>query len=572
MKQRILFRCDGAQIAEIGTGHVRRSLVLANLLRERDVFIEFLMKDYKLGVRMVQDAGYTVHIIDSSHPNETKTLEYVLDRFRPDICVFDRLDTTTDLIEICRRYHTVIVTLDDLGAGFDKADIVINAIKVRRPTFYLGPQYLVLPTSRSIENNSDADETLQETDSISVFLSFGGYDYSDLSARVLDAIKELPNINHITVVIGEGSSLEEGTQDKHNGQPSINIMRNIDNFSHVIASSTLAIISGGLTLFEAMKNGVPSMVIAQYPHQEETALHYEKLGATVSIGLALPGFEKRLIKELTILLNDTQYLSRLRQTGKRLLDENGAKRVADLISVCKPLSWDTSFFGLKIARLVPERLTESIVKYANMQCEYWEIDCLYYLSDCHHASSTQLAEKYGFHFVDIRLTFEYNLQKQELLEDQSVSYIIRSSALKDIPQLRNIARNSYIHSRYYFDQSFPQDRLEAFYTEWIEKSCYGYADIVLVAIEKDTVLGYITCHIVSDFVGSIQLVGVSEKARGKGVGKAIVNAALDWFLQHGIQEVEVVTQGRNYTAQRLYQRCGFVTKSTQLWYHKWFRR
>jgi hypothetical protein len=34
--------------------------------------------------------------------------------------------------------------------------------------------------------------------------------------------------------------------------------------------------------------------------------------------------------------------------------------------------------------------------------------------------------------------------------------------------------------------------------------------------------------------------------------------------------VQVITQGRNYAAQRLYQRAGFVTRKTELWYHKWF--
>jgi hypothetical protein len=34
--------------------------------------------------------------------------------------------------------------------------------------------------------------------------------------------------------------------------------------------------------------------------------------------------------------------------------------------------------------------------------------------------------------------------------------------------------------------------------------------------------------------------------------------------------VNVVTQGRNSKAQRLYERCGFLTRSVQLWYHRWF--
>lgn len=566
MKPKILFRCDGAQIAEIGTGHVKRSLALAHLLHERGASVEFLMRDYQLGIQMVHKSSYTIHIIKSSS-DETKTLKNALTKFKPDICVFDHLDTTKDLIETCRQHQTVIVTLDDFGAGFDQADIVINAIRISRSTFYRGPQFLVLPNSQPVTTNKN-------TDDISVFLSFGGYDYNDLSARVLNTIKNLSMIDHITIVIGEGSSLKEGFIEGKKGQPSINIVRNISEFSQVIASSTLAIVSGGLTLFEAMRNGIPNIVIAQYPHQEETALHYENLDATISIGLALPGFEKKLLNKLTALLKNQQRLLELGQIGKQLIDGQGIRRVVDLISICKPLEWDTSFFGLNIARLTPKRLTKPIIKYTIRQCEFWDIDCLYYLADCHHPSSIQLAEKYGFHFVDIRLTFEYNLQKSRAFKEQKASHIysIQPSKLSDILQLRNIAQNSYIHSRYYFDQNFPQDRLEAFYTEWIEKSCHGYANIVLVATEKDLVLGYITCHIISDFIGSIQLVGVSEKARGKGVGKAIVNAALNWFSAHGIKKVEVVTQGRNYAAQRLYQRSGFVTKSTQIWYHKWFEK
>ena len=69
--------------------------------------------------------------------------------------------------------------------------------------------------------------------------------------------------------------------------------------------------------------------------------------------------------------------------------------------------------------------------------------------------------------------------------------------------------------------------------------------------------------------GQIGLVGVSAEARGRGVGHALVNHALDWFTRNDVEAVAVVTQGGNVAAQRLYQRCGFLTESVQLWYHKW---
>ena len=36
-----------------------------------------------------------------------------------------------------------------------------------------------------------------------------------------------------------------------------------------------------------------------------------------------------------------------------------------------------------------------------------------------------------------------------------------------------------------------------------------------------------------------------------------------------IKKLYVVTQGRNIRAQRLYQKNGFIIKSSGIWYHKW---
>jgi dTDP-4-amino-4,6-dideoxy-D-galactose acyltransferase len=55
-----------------------------------------------------------------------------------------------------------------------------------------------------------------------------------------------------------------------------------------------------------------------------------------------------------------------------------------------------------------------------------------------------------------------------------------------------------------------------------------------------------------------------------GVGRALVVNAIRWFSGQGVDSVSVVTQGRNVRAQRLYQRCGFTTRSVELWFHRWF--
>ena len=40
--------------------------------------------------------------------------------------------------------------------------------------------------------------------------------------------------------------------------------------------------------------------------------------------------------------------------------------------------------------------------------------------------------------------------------------------------------------------------------------------------------------------------------------------------RHRIKQVYVATQGRNYAAQKLYQRSGFTINVIEIYYHKWF--
>ena len=70
----------------------------------------------------------------------------------------------------------------------------------------------------------------------------------------------------------------------------------------------------------------------------------------------------------------------------------------------------------------------------------------------------------------------------------------------------------------------------------------------------------------------IGLIAIAAGHQGRGLGRLLVEHSLEWARHAGAQVMTVVTQGRNVPAQRLYQRCGFVTASFELWYHRWFGR
>ncbi len=234
--------------------------------------------------------------------------------------------------------------------------------------------------------------------------------------------------------------------------------------------------------------------------------------------------------------------------------------------VCTYLDWDSNFFDLRIARLNRSRLDEITLAETLDWCSDHHIDCLYFLADSNHAPTPVLAGQNDFHLTDIRITFERTLARAEsFAEDPAV----RPAREEDLPALRELASTTHRDTRFYFDEHFDRAKCAQLYATWIENSFRGFAQAVLVADTGDRPAAYLTCHLKGD-EAQIGLVGVSAKHQGQGLGTKIVQQFLAWSCQHNAKRATVVTQGRNLSAQRLYQRNAFLTASFQLWYHRWF--
>jgi len=234
------------------------------------------------------------------------------------------------------------------------------------------------------------------------------------------------------------------------------------------------------------------------------------------------------------------------------------------------LEWDSDFFGLRIARVTTKQLTTEIMAAVSPACREQQVDCLYFLVSPEDTATIRQAEEQGFHLVDIRVTLERQIAANPGTW-QSEAPAVRLANAADIPALRVIAAANHRDSRFYHDGGFSLERCDELYATWIEKSCRGYADAVLVVDRGEGAVGYLSCHLQDNGTGQIGLVGVSSSCQGQGLGRHLLNESLRWFMAAGTSRIQVVTQGRNLGAQRLYQKTGFLTSSLQLWYHKWFR-
>jgi len=235
--------------------------------------------------------------------------------------------------------------------------------------------------------------------------------------------------------------------------------------------------------------------------------------------------------------------------------------------LCQRLDWDSEFFGLPIARLAADHLDPGMAEDLRLWGEENPTGCIYFLCKADDSHSAAIAHKLGFRFTDVRLTLERYLSAG--IPQIQIGNSIRPSAQSDIEDLKSIACRSHTETRFYADGNFPRDKCSALYSFWIERSCTDYADEVLVAAPFDRPVAYITCKLCEIGTGQIGLLAVAADARGEGWGSRLLQESVTWFAKRNCRNIYVVTQGRNISAQRLYQQAGFRTRNVELWFHFW---
>jgi RimJ/RimL family protein N-acetyltransferase len=231
--------------------------------------------------------------------------------------------------------------------------------------------------------------------------------------------------------------------------------------------------------------------------------------------------------------------------------------------------WDSEFFGVTIgeAHLRACHDLGEIDRSAREQ----GIRCVYLLVGGGDLASVTAAERDGFSLTGIRLTCALEPQSTRHTSPPGDSRVaIRAARAGDVHELERIAANAHRETRFYADAHFPRETCDRLYRTWIRRSCEGWADGVFVADDEGRPVGYVTVHKRAEGPSSIGLFGVAPDARGRGVGGALLQAAVAWFDAEQLHEVVVMTQAQSVGAVRAYQRAGFAVAEVHVWLHKWF--
>lgn len=254
----IVFRVDGHK--ELGLGHVYRALTLGYELIEHDVVFVCNAR-HREGIAKLKSANMPVLEVE----DDEEMLRWLEER-RPDVFVYDCLDSDASLMADVKRYVKRLVTFEDLGEGARLADAVVNAIyegASPHGNVYSGKGYVCLRDEFLITQPSeDSDEVRR------ILVTFGGTDPLDLTARVYELAKrhdaEAVDVT-FDFVLGSGYDNPAVQSVPECG---IEVSRNVLRMSDHMRKADMALSSQGRTTFELACMGVPTIVLAENEREQ----------------------------------------------------------------------------------------------------------------------------------------------------------------------------------------------------------------------------------------------------------------------------------------------------------------
>ena len=341
---KIIFRCDGANLPEVGTGHVVRMVSLAkNLIRNkfcRNSDINFVTRglgEYAVGMNMIVDAGFVkINTKDSDLVWNSLSEAKMLVDLNADLLIIDRLSTELSWMREVTSKNTKIIVFDDNGPGAEFATIVINGIlhsKKYWPHYYQGYEYLYLGVPSEI-NISPIQSQISK-----IVATFGGHDERDLVDFFLNSIFDVNNKNRISVDILV-REVAEGTLLRWNskihellriGWKEIRVIRNAPDFYQRLSTADLVLTAGGITVFEAISLGRPVIGLPQYSHQMETLVKLANIGAIVLGTKSMDLDSSYLGESINHISRSALIREKMTSIGMELIDGRGANRIIHIL-------------------------------------------------------------------------------------------------------------------------------------------------------------------------------------------------------------------------------------------------
>lgn len=236
------------------------------------------------------------------------------------------------------------------------------------------------------------------------------------------------------------------------------------------------------------------------------------------------------------------------------------------------LDWDSRHWGRRVGRVEMDSSIDGVP--LEEVASNRSFDFLYLLCPLDDVVCIHRAESAGFRFMEVRtlLTRHAGSARTPCHYDAAHGTEVRNPAPAEfVDAAADLAAHCHTNTRFANDPHLEPEAVRELYRLWIRRDRQRPSWHLAVLSGADAaLLGYITFGIDANGDGDIGLIGVASGGRGTGAGGRLVDAALTSLESLGVTTTNVVTQGGNTRAVRMYERFGFSVQRQDAWLH-WHR-
>lgn len=310
---------------------MERCLTLAKAMRQKqDARIYFVTDADNLNL---PDEGFTIFPLSENSCCEK--IRDVFQRIRPDIIIYDILNISEEYIRQTAVPGAMVVVFDYFlrSQKLSSADLVFNFHPSEGMEHFIDAKFF-----QGIEYAMLRDEfyrypgcAKEKNDQCDVLLSFGSTDPLGITKKVLRILSEYSRTRLLLhVVLGQHfREIEDICSLVGKSGNSVELHKKVINMAELMSRMDIAIVSGGLTLFEAMQMRIPSVVVCAHEYAFELADFLDKSSCVLNLG-----YHDKVTKEMLseamdkLLSRDNLSLMRSRLSALRI---NGAQRISAIL-------------------------------------------------------------------------------------------------------------------------------------------------------------------------------------------------------------------------------------------------
>jgi UDP-2,4-diacetamido-2,4,6-trideoxy-beta-L-altropyranose hydrolase len=319
----------------VGFGHLTRCLALCQAFELRGYCTEFIVAgdDSVKSSGLLQ--GREFRVFDWKDKENKGKLLHVLKE--TDVVIVDSYLADKNLYKIISDEVHKAVFLDDTKRIDYPAGIVVNwsisAHELQYPEkehvkYLLGPRYVSLRKAFHDVNKKEINREVN-----TVMVSFGGDDSKNLTPKIVEfLVSHYPGMRK-NIVIGsafKNTNIKE-IENAADGKTGLVRSPGDEGMKTLMHESDIAICSGGQTLYELARVGVPTVAVIVAGNQENNVNGWEKAGFIEKAG---SWTDVNLIDNLSIkmrLLMDYDLRCKVSETGRRIVPGNGADKIIDIM-------------------------------------------------------------------------------------------------------------------------------------------------------------------------------------------------------------------------------------------------